>query len=201
MRDVEVAVPITDKAYVRPGAGQFAVDTTATDPAYGETTGTSHDKAQQEPQTGGELGVGRRAMLSGPADGGQADMANHAPNTSTVPKLVAPAYARTGRSANPANKVRLFPWLKYPRQGLTWSYESQGTIVLAAEEEYAALELQPPTPSPGPVGFGMPGGPGDDEEESDDEFEEVEEKDSEEKPSMVKRAKAVLKRGRKGDKS
>lgn len=180
MRDVEKLAPGTDAAYVKEGPGQIPAASTQTDPAYGVA-----DKANTMPGLGGELGVARQKMISGPSDGGQAALAADPVLNPPAAPVVKPAYAMTGRSINPATPKRLYPWLNTPPKGLNTGYESNiaNPGMMAAEAPAVAMGA-------------VAEGPGDEDEDggTDEEFEEASPESSDEKPSLAKRARSVLKR-------
>jgi hypothetical protein len=70
MRDIEL-LPVGDTAYASPSPAGLPVDTTLVDDSF-------TDVAYTKPSLGGEFGPGRVALLSGPADGGEALLAGEA---------------------------------------------------------------------------------------------------------------------------
>lgn len=101
-----------DNAYVRASPGGVLSSTAATDPAFTDT------KAYGRPSLGGDLGIGRAAILGADADGGAADLAVDTTVTVTAPVVPTPPNPWTGRAANNTSFLNLFPWKKTPPQGL-----------------------------------------------------------------------------------
>lgn len=113
MRDIELSPPpATDDAYVADAPGGIPRNIVATDPSFADT------KAYTVPSLGGEFGPGRTAILSAPADGGEAKLDAAVTVTVTPPVVPTPPVVWPGRAANATTRLNLYPWFKTPPEGL-----------------------------------------------------------------------------------
>jgi hypothetical protein len=126
MRDIDT-LPVGDDAYTAPSPAGLPADTLAVDPSFADA------KAYGMPSLGGEFGPGMVPVLSGPADGGFADLDAGATYVAP-PALVKPQPASTlvGRAMNATFRTNLFPWFATPKAGLSSNRSSTPPVVLAA---------------------------------------------------------------------
>lgn len=135
MRDIEL-LNEDDTAYTQPSAGSPANADAGTDPSFTDT------KAYGRPSLGGEYGPGRALLVSGPADGGEADLAVDTTVTVTAPVVPTAPIIWPGRSANNSSFLNLYPWHKTPPEGLDMNNPNPPPA-------------PPPSPPPSPPAHGI----------------------------------------------
>ena len=114
MRDIEL-LPTGDDAYASAQPGGLPADTALVDPSFADT------KAYTVPSLGGEFGPGRTLLVSGPADGGEADLAAAVTVTPAAPSAPLVIVPWPGLAANNTSFDNLYPWINTPGTGLDFN--------------------------------------------------------------------------------